>query len=218
MKNISLRDILEKSWDIVLSEWFYLAGVSVFLGLVLIVIRTIFSFIFDYLSEDSFVAIPAAIIFLVAQLIFLIYSLECILLASIYAIEKKRKSVFETLADGFTKFKPFFITMMLFIGTSLISLALFVFPFFLYFPTAYLSLVVVLREHREPYNTLLRSRRLTKPFYKPSALLALLAILVLVFLRIPVLGWLVGIFFALPFIANAFVLMYDELKKQYMYE
>lgn len=218
MKNISLRDILTKSWDIVLNDWLYLVGVSVFLAVALFVLRTIFSFIFEYLVEDSFASIATGIIFLVGQLLLLIYSLECILLASIYAVEKKRKSVFDTLSDGLSKFRIFFITLMLFIGTSLISLALFIFPFFLYFPTAYLSLVVVLRENREPYNTLLRSRRLTKPFYRQSSLLALLALFVVILLQVPVLGWLVGIFFALPFIANAFVLMYDELKKHYLYE
>lgn len=218
MKSISIKEILYKSWDIVLNEWFYLVGVTFFLSLILLVFRTAFSLIFEYLDEGSAIAIFVSLIFLIVQLFYLIFSLECILLASIYAIEKKRKSVIETVSEAVSKFKIFFITTMIFIGTSLAALILFIFPFFLYFPTAYLSLVVVLREKREPYSALLRSRRLTKPFYAPSAILALLAVFILVILEIPVLGWLVGIFFALPFIANALVLMYDELKKHYVYE
>lgn len=218
MKKIELKEILAEAWGIVLSDWFYLAGVSATLAAMLLVLRTIFSFIFEYLPDNSIAGMVIGVSYLIVQLVFLIYCLESILLASIYAIEKKRVSVFETLSHALGKFKVFSVTLMLFLGTSVISLVLFIYPFFLYFPTAYLSLVISLREKREPYQALLRSRRLTKPYYAPSALVALLAIAILVLLEVPVLGWLVGVFFGLPFIANVFVLMYDELKKHYSYE
>jgi len=214
VRETSFKKIAVKSWDEVLDYWIFVSTLVLTLTLALYFIRYFLLLALNLFHGEWLIFF--SIVFLLIEVVLVIFAIECIILCSILLHEKKRISILDVIQDSYEKYYRFLPTILLFIVVSAVSLILFVIPAFFVVPKYSLSLVICLRESNDPVRALKRSAKLTRGNFPASFWVVITSAILFLVIRIPIVGWLFGVFFAVPFIANTLVLLYYELKKTYV--